>query len=55
MWLTRKDMADETSLVFDLGSHAIKAGFAGDEDPRAIVPSVVGTSKFSKDQLPVSL
>lgn len=53
--LTRKDdMADETSLIFDLGSHAIKAGFAGDEEPRAIVPSVVGTSKFSKDQLPVS-
>ena len=49
-------MDSEISLVFDLGSYAVKAGFAGDKEPRAVVPSVVGTPKVSKDHLdlPVS-
>ena len=46
--------SDEPSIVFDLGSQAIKAGFAGNDDPCASVPSVLGTSKFGKDKLPVS-
>ena len=45
---------EEPAIVFDLGSHAIKAGFAGDDDPRASIPSVVGMIKFCKDRLPVS-
>lgn len=46
---------EEPRIVFDLGSHAIKAGFAGGDDPIAVVPSVVGTSRFSKGNLPVSI
>ena len=44
---------EEPRIVFDLGSHAIKAGYAGDDDPRVAIPSVVGISKFS-NKLPVS-
>ena len=36
-------MADEmTSLVLDNGSGVNKAGFAGDDAPRAVFPSIVG-------------
>ena len=30
------------ALVVDNGSHTCKAGFAGDDAPRAVFPSVVG-------------
>ena len=30
------------ALVFENGSHLVKAGFAGDDAPRAVVRSVVG-------------
>ena len=33
---------DVQALVIDNGSHTIKAGFAGDEEPRSVFPSVVG-------------
>jgi len=33
---------DVAAVVIDNGSHTIKAGFAGDDAPRAIFPSVVG-------------
>eukprot|EP00850_Spirogloea_muscicola_P005314 SM000024S07776 [mRNA] locus=s24:471134:476148:+ [translate_table: standard] len=34
---------DEVSaIVLDLGSHAIKAGYAGEDSPKAVFPSVVG-------------
>ena len=37
-------MADEdtVSLVIDNGSGLVKAGFSGDDAPRAVFPSVVG-------------
>ena len=35
-------MYDICALVVDNGSDTIKAGFAGDDAPRAIFPSVVG-------------
>ncbi|MGY4967436.1 hypothetical protein [Streptomyces sp. 900105245] len=36
-------MEDETqALVIDIGSGVTKAGFAGDENPRAIFPTIVG-------------
>ena len=37
-------MADssEASLVFDTGSCMVKAGTAGDDTPRAVIPSIVG-------------
>ncbi len=36
------DGVDEGALVVDNGSGMMKAGFAGDDDPRAVFPSVVG-------------
>nr|AAK58090.1 actin isoform 1 [Acetabularia peniculus] len=40
-------MADEeiTALVVDNGSGVVKAGFAGDDAPRAVFPSIVGKPK----------
>ena len=35
-------MAETTSLVVDNGSGMCKAGFAGDDAPRAVFPSIVG-------------
>ena len=36
-------MDDEVSaLVIDNGSGMVKAGFAGDDAPRAVFPSIVG-------------
>lgn len=41
--LTLSDMDDEVaSLVVDNGSGMCKAGFAGDDAPRAVFPSIVG-------------
>merc|ERR1719415_346526 len=36
---------DATSLVIDNGSGMVKAGFAGDDAPRAVFPSIVGRAK----------
>ena len=33
---------DVTALVVDNGSGMCKAGFAGDDAPRAVFPSIVG-------------
>ena len=33
------------AVVIDNGSHLMKAGFAGDEAPQSIFPSVVGWSE----------
>merc|ERR1719197_1633579 len=32
-------------LVVDFGSGSVKAGFAGDDAPRAVIPAVVGRAK----------
>ncbi|CAI7755687.1 unnamed protein product [Closterium sp. NIES-54] len=37
-------MGDIQALVFDNGSSMVKGGFAGDDRPRVVVPSVVGRS-----------
>lgn len=37
--------ADNPHLVIDLGSAFIKAGFAGEEGPRVIIPSLIGRPK----------
>ncbi len=34
------------ALVIDSGSGMIKAGFAGDDAPRALFPSIVGRPRF---------
>lgn len=41
---------DEVSaLVIDNGSGMCKAGFAGDDAPRAVFPSVVGRPRYQVD------
>jgi hypothetical protein len=43
---TLEDMADEVvALVVDNGSGMCKAGFAGDDAPRSVFPSIVGRPK----------
>ncbi len=40
-------MSEEVdSLVVDNGSGKIKAGFAGDDAPRAVFPTVVGRHRY---------
>ena len=42
-----KIMYDELqALVIDNGSSMMKAGFAGDDAPRAVFPSVVGRPRY---------
>ncbi|KAG7251562.1 hypothetical protein CRUP_016705, partial [Coryphaenoides rupestris] len=36
------DEEETTALVCDNGSGLVKAGFAGDDAPRAVFPSIVG-------------
>jgi actin-related protein len=36
---------DQTALVVDNGSGMVKAGFSGDDAPRAVFPSIVGRPK----------
>ncbi|KAL9138984.1 actin [Amphidinium carterae] len=45
-------MAEEevAALVVDNGSFVCKAGFAGEDDPRAVFPSIVGRPKVGMDQ-----
>merc|ERR1712050_153557 len=35
------------ALVCDNGSGMVKAGFAGDDAPRAVLPSIVGRPRFN--------
>lgn len=39
---TMCDEDETTALVCDNGSGLVKAGFAGDDAPRAVFPSIVG-------------
>ena len=34
---------EQAALVVDNGSYMIKAGFSGDDTPRAVFPTVVGS------------
>lgn len=46
------DDDETTALVCDNGSGLVKAGFAGDDAPRAVFPSIVGRPRHQvgKDQ-----
>ena len=46
-------MADEdvAALVVDNGSGMCKAGFAGDDAPRAVFPSIVGRPRHQVSKL----
>ena len=37
---------DAPALVIDNGSGMVKAGFAGDDAPRAVFPSILGKPRF---------
>ena len=37
---------DVAALVVDNGSGCVKAGFAGDDAPRAVFPSIVGRPRY---------
>ena len=37
-----EETEDQQALVVDNGSGMVKAGFAGDDAPRAVFPSIVG-------------
>lgn len=36
---------EQTAIVIDNGSGVVKAGFAGDDAPRAVFPSIIGTPR----------
>jgi len=40
-------MEEENALVIDNGSGMVKAGFAGDDAPRSVFPSIVGRPKYT--------
>ena len=40
---------DIAALVIDNGSGMCKAGFAGDDAPRAVFPSIVGRPRYQVD------
>lgn len=42
------DFAANQPIVLDNGSGSIKAGFAGDEQPKSIFPSIVGRTKHDR-------
>lgn len=46
------DEDETTALVCDNGSGLVKAGFAGDDAPRAVFPSIVGRPRHQV-RLPV--
>lgn len=46
------DDDETTALVCDNGSGLVKAGFAGDDAPRAVFPSIVGRPRHQVHHLP---
>lgn len=47
------DDEETTALVCDNGSGLVKAGFAGDDAPRAVFPSIVGRPRHQVSHLPI--
>lgn len=46
------DDDETTALVCDNGSGLVKAGFAGDDAPRAVFPSIVGRPRHQVNLTP---
>ena len=44
---------DTAALVVDNGSGMCKAGFAGDDAPRAVFPSIVGRPRHQVNKSPL--
>lgn len=49
------DDEETTALVCDNGSGLVKAGFAGDDAPRAVFPSIVGRPRHQVNLPPARL
>ena len=47
------DDEETTALVCDNGSGLVKAGFAGDDAPRAVFPSIVGRPRHQVNFTPL--
>jgi actin-related protein len=39
-------MEESEAIVIDIGSYNIKAGFAGEDAPKVIIPTILGRPKF---------
>ena len=39
-------MEDSEAIMLDIGSYNIKAGFAGEDAPKVIMPTIIGKPKF---------
>lgn len=39
-------MDDSDAVMIDIGSFNIKAGFAGEDAPKVIMPTILGKPKF---------
>ena len=39
-------MENAPSIVIDIGSYNIKAGFSGEDAPKVAVPTLIGRPKF---------
>merc|ERR1712130_175479 len=48
MMADSEEEEEQTALVCDNGSGLVKAGFAGDDAPRAVYPAIVGDEAQSK-------
>ena len=40
-------MVEQQTVIIDNGSGMVKAGFAGEDAPRAVFPSIVGRPKHA--------
>ncbi|XP_030837894.1 actin-5 [Strongylocentrotus purpuratus] len=52
--MSESDEEDAAVVVVDNGSGSIKAGFAGDDAPRCVFPSMIGRPKYQK-MIPTSM
>jgi len=48
------DDENQEPIILELGSYLIKAGFAGDDAPRVVFPSIVGCPKHAKVMIGMS-
>mgnify|MGYP001204192275 CR=1 FL=1 len=48
-------LEESQALVIDNGSGMVKAGFAGDDAPRAVFPSIVGRPKATEVMVGITL
>lgn len=51
MTMSESDEEDAAAVVVDNGSGSIKAGFAGDDAPRCVFPSMIGRPKYQVNHL----